>query len=1016
MEPEIVKARISELVEKFEKDKHYYCSKGYPEAQLRKDFIDPFFEALGWDMENKAGLSPFERDVILEKGETKGRPDYNFRVDGLSKFFVEAKAPSVPIDKTEHILQAKSYAYNTKEVFIVVLTDFEEFKVYDASLKPDSKNPNLGLLFDLKYTDFIKEFDKIRILSKQEVSGGSLETLLKKDAASKRLRIPVDKSFLNDMTDWREQLAKDLYRQNSELSVRTINDIVQRILDRLVFIRICEDRNILESRSLSELVDLWRLEGKRRPIQYHLNILFRKVNDDLNGEIFKPHDCERYEFDSELLARIINNLYFPNCPYRFDVIGVELLGTIYERYLGKTIRLTPQRIKVEDKPEVRHAGGVYYTPKYIVDYIVDKTVGRIISGKTPGEISKIRILDPACGSGSFLIGAFRKLIDYHIKYYEKHPEEAKVGTLFPMLIRNSDGTNRLSIEKKAEILKNNIHGVDLDPQAVEITMLSLYIKALGGERTLPHNKELLPSLANNIKCGNSLLGFNIFDQQKLVEDDVRERVNPFEWNSKTTGFGDILELGGFDVVLGNPPYIRIQEMKKWASFEVEQYKRFYESAKSGNYDIYVVFIEKGLSLLKQEGMLGFINPHKFFQAEYGKALRKIISDGQHVAEIVNFTDQQVFEEATTYTCLLFLSKKPQKEFKYAEVYDLSNPVKIVQTALENEKIRTEDLLVTKISEANVIEDAWGFGSQDEMGIKERIKLKSKPLSEITVRIFQGLVTGADPVFIMEIANIKGQIAKLKSKSLGKVVEIELGILKPLLKGAEIKRYSTPEYKFMILFPYKIVNGKAELYGKEKMETNFPKAWEYLNGNRKKLQERDRGNLKVEWYAFGRTQNIEQFYEQKIMTQVLASKASFTYDPDGLYYFVGGGNAGGYGIKIREDAGISYHYLLGLLNSSLLDFYLKKISTRFRGGFYSYAKRFIEKLPIHVPDDKTRMATIEQKVQRILELKKKTRGMSDSSGKDMIERESKVLEEEIDKIIYDIYGLTPEEIKVVEEAM
>src|SRR3990167_2263140 len=243
----------------------------------------------------------------------------------------------------------------------------------------------------------------------------------------------------------------------------------------------------------------------------HLKDLFYEVNSDLNGDIFKPHACETIDVDSNLLAEIIENLYFPKCRYRFDVIGVELLGSIYERYLGSTIRVTPQRVKVEEKPEVRKAGGVYYTPKYIVDYIVKNTVCKLIEGKTPKQIEKIKILDPACGSGSFLLGAYQYLLDYHLEYYRKHPKEAQTITFdFYQKVRPDDLS--LPLRAKARILKNNIFGVDIDPQAVEITMMSLYLKALEGERSLlPKKQALLPSLTYNIKCGNSLIGYDFFD-------------------------------------------------------------------------------------------------------------------------------------------------------------------------------------------------------------------------------------------------------------------------------------------------------------------------------------------------------------------------------------------------------------------------------------------------------------------------------------------------------------------------
>ena len=490
---ESFRERLKSLITKFEKDRNHYLSKGYPEAQVRIDFINPFFKALGWDIENKAQKPPHERDVIVELSpETTGRPDYNFRINGATKFFIEAKAPSVALDDINNILQAKSYAWSTKEVYFVILTDFEEFKLFDASLKPNPRFPDEGLIFALKYTDYIDKIEKLWELSRERVEQGSLESLLPKDTKSKRLRIPPDKSFLEDLTIWRTELAKDIHKRNPEFDVKVLNDVVQRLLDRIIFIRIAEGRKIRPERELWEIVAQWKEEGKRKSIMTHLAGLFHEVNADLNGDIFKPHACETADVDSNLLAEIIENLYFPKSRYRFDAIGVELLGSIYERYLGSTIRVTPQRIKVEEKPEVRKAGGVYYTPKYIVDYIVKNTVGKLIEGKMPRQIEKIKILDPACGSGSFLLGAYQYLIDYHLKYYREHPKEAQTLHLFPYY-KISPEELTLPLHEKAKILRNNIFGVDIDPQAVEITMMSLYLKALEGERGVLPKKTASPS-------------------------------------------------------------------------------------------------------------------------------------------------------------------------------------------------------------------------------------------------------------------------------------------------------------------------------------------------------------------------------------------------------------------------------------------------------------------------------------------------------------------------------------------
>ncbi len=291
----------------------------------------------------------------------EGRPDYNFRVAGQTKFFVEVKAPSEPLDSGKHILQAKGYAWNTKQVCFVILTDFEEFRFYDASIKPDERKPDEGLLLKLKYADYAKNLEKLWEFSRERVAAGSLETMLPRDRRTQRLRIPVDKTFLEEMTGWREDLARNVYKNNPALTAKQLNEIVQRLLDRIVFIRIAEDRHIIEKRQLEDAVDEWKARGGKFHLFEWLNDLFHRINEDFNGEIFKPHLSESIKVDSDVLAKIIERLYPPKSPYRFDVIGVELLGSIYERYLGKTIRPTAKEVRVEEKPEVRKAGGVYYT-------------------------------------------------------------------------------------------------------------------------------------------------------------------------------------------------------------------------------------------------------------------------------------------------------------------------------------------------------------------------------------------------------------------------------------------------------------------------------------------------------------------------------------------------------------------------------------------------------------------------------------------------------------------------------
>ncbi len=1043
---------LKKLISKFEADKHHTLSKGYLEAQARTDFISPFFRALGWDVENEAGLPHHEREVLVERGEydTEGRPDYSFRLGGQTKFFVEAKAPSETLDVPHHILQAKGYAWNTKSVFFVILTDFVEFRFYDASVRPDERKPDEGRLLRLRYDEYPGNVEKLWEFSKERVAAGSLDAMLPRDRRTQRLRIPVDQAFLDEMTGWREDLARNVYKNNPDLTAKQLNEVVQRLLDRIVFIRIAEDRRIIEKRQLADAVEEWRSRGGKLHIYEWLNDLFHKINEDFNGEIFKPHLSETIRIDSEVLARIIERLYPPKSPYRFDVIGVELLGSIYERYLGKTIRPTAKTVRVEEKPEVRKAGGVYYTPKYIVDYIVKNTVGKVIEGKTPKQIEKIRILDPACGSGSFLIGTFQCLIDYHVKWYLAHPEQ-EVRHAHPSLDfmrevhTDPDGGHRLSVYRKAKILRNNLFGVDIDPQAVEITMMSLYLKALEGEKSqLPPKQHLLPELKYNIICGNSLIGPDIYDQGTLFGDEEKDRINAFDWNAvaaiydrrnslversstlqssvapvsspakerrrdaaATAGpvtFGDIMRSGGFDCVIGNPPYIRIQHMKEWAPFEVEHYKARYKAASSGNYDIYVVFVEKGLSVLKPHGNLGFILPHKFFNSKYGEPLRGLLAQGKHLSHIVHFGDQQVFEGATNYTCMMFLEKGGSEKIEFVKVDDLEDWI-------ESEK-STNGV----ISSAKVTAAEWNFSVGKGSDLFEKLKAMPVKLGDLADRMAQGIRTSANEVYVLDVVSTSKKNLTARSEALRKNIELERTAVSRFLQGREIKPYAIKPSGKVVIIPYEVSNGRAAFISEQEMNRRFPRTLAYLRATKPLLEKRERGRMRGRnWYAYVYPKNIEVMQKPKILVPDIADRASFALDENGEYTFTSG-----YGITFKGAINESSKYVLGLLNSRLLDWYLKKISTTMRGGFFRYFTQFIEQLPIRPIDfsnstDKSRHDRIVTLVDRMLELNKKRHsGKLAPSEIDRVDRELASTDAEIDDLVYELYEITPEERKIVEQ--
>ncbi|RPJ12132.1 MAG: restriction endonuclease subunit M, partial [Desulfobacteraceae bacterium] len=432
--------RIKKLTETFDCNLESYKKGIYNETQVRREFIDPFFEELGWDVANKQGYAEAYKDVIHEDaikvgGVTKA-PDYCFRIGGARKFFLEAKKPSINIQEDIHpAYQLRRYGWSAK-LPLSILTDFEELSVYDCRVKPakTDKVSHSRILY-LKHTDYADRWEEIAgIFSRDAILKGSFDKYVE-SKKGKKGTTEVDTAFLHEIENWRELLARNIALRNPNLSQRELNFAVQQTIDRIVFLRICEDRGM---ESYGGLMALRNGEN----VYKRLFQLFNKADEKYNSGLFHfkkekgRENCDNLtpflQIDDKPLKEIFKNLYYPESPYEFSVLSADILGQVYERFLGKVIRLTAgHQAKIEEKPEVRKAGGVYYTPDYIVDYIVKNTVGKLVEGNNPGPrggVSHLKILDPACGSGSFLIGAYQFLLDWHRdQYINDGPENWSKG-------------------------------------------------------------------------------------------------------------------------------------------------------------------------------------------------------------------------------------------------------------------------------------------------------------------------------------------------------------------------------------------------------------------------------------------------------------------------------------------------------------------------------------------------------------------------------------------------------------
>ncbi|MCB1194364.1 MAG: N-6 DNA methylase [Leptospiraceae bacterium] len=582
--------RIQELTENFEEKLDYIKSSGQcKEAQIEDEFIKPLFKYLNWNISNEGIKNPGDREFIVQaKGKNGKEPDYLLQLDKKPFFYIEAKHSKYDLQKrTDYIWQAYSYAYSTQtrpkyeKVDFALLTDFEEFRFFDCTFPVKNHSTlNNYCVLDWTFKDYINNFDKLwEYFERENVRNGSLNSLLINEKKIKENRIAPDKAFLldldNEKNGWRIKIAKDIKKYHSNFSAEFITQAVQLILDRFIFIKVLADREIEEDYIQTIVNKIQNAKGKEEGIVYdECKEIFEQLDKTYNGSTFlKRSDLDSVKVSNKILLEILKDLLPQNSRYNFKVIPVEILGTIYEQFLGKVVVTTGKRAIIGYKPEIRKAGGVYYTPDYIVSYIVDKTVSeKLKECKSYNDLLKLKICDPACGSGSFLLAAYDVLIKWTISYFEKKVKNGANGSELKGLTKeerklvylDNDGQVRLTSKIKRDILKSCIYGVDIDPQAAEVTKMSLSLKALENtnhyevhnERTLFHTT-ILPSLEGNIKCGNSLVGTDLYEGKLQLEPEVEQVLKPFSWENEFVVFN---EKSGFDVVIGNPPYIRVQQL------------------------------------------------------------------------------------------------------------------------------------------------------------------------------------------------------------------------------------------------------------------------------------------------------------------------------------------------------------------------------------------------------------------------------------------------------------------------
>ncbi len=995
--------QVAELIERFERNEASYISSQYNEAQLRQEFINPFFEAIGWDVRNINGNAEAYKDVIHEDaikiGSAVKAPDYCFRIGGTRKFFVEAKKPFVKIDdNADAAFQLRRYAWSAN-LPLSILTNFKEFSVYDCRLKPfKNDKASVARISYFTYKDYQEKWnDLVSVFSKEAVLKGSFDRYAE-SSKLKKGTAKVDDAFLEEIELWRNELAHRIAIRNTMISVRELNFAVQRTIDRIIFLRICEDRGMEQYGRLQALMNGTNTYKR-------LYELFQRADERYNSGLFHfKKEKERAEepddltpvlnIDDQPIKDIIDRLYYPESPYEFSVLPADILGQVYEQFLGKVIRLTEgHHAKIEEKPEVRKAGGIYYTPTYIVDYIVKNTVGRLLGQEpdssrsvipskegiqsqnspkrpiTPKDVSKLRILDPACGSGSFLLGAYQYLLDWHLDWYVKDGAEKYVKAAKPILYQAQGGNYRLTTYERKRILLNNIYGVDIDPQAVEVTKLSLLLKVLEGEnnQTLDvqykmFHERALPDLGNNIKCGNSLIGPDFYSNdlfkspfvkggdRGILSDDERLRINAFDWN---TEFKDIMASGGFDAVIGNPPY-------GFHQIHDDNEKVYFKNhlvASQGSYEHYFLFYEASLKLLKNGGIHGFIVPVTWLTIPSALSLRKFILEKFSIDEIV-WLPEFVFKDAKVNTLISTISRKYPKNVQI-KIYD----------SLGFRKMPNEEFSIKQ----NHFVDASYF-----IGIFER---------------------GLDSDILKKIADVSVPLNTLAIPCSG-YNPYEIG--KGERPEGGLQNKETVETK-----PYHSTNKEGNLWKPEIIGRDLSRYYVYVTGKR--------------WIKYGpwlaAPRDPDNFVGKRILVQEITGgkdrRIIAAYYEGELYHSRDV-------IPIKCDKSpVSPLYILGILNSTLITWYHHKRSPKSQKALFpKVLVSDIAKLPIYPidftdPTNKSSHDKMVSLVDQMLSLNKQLKSAKTEYEKTALQRQIATTDKQIDELVYELYGITDEERKIIE---
>ena len=904
------------LIEKYQRNRDSYLHSDYNETQLRNDFLNPFFQLLGWDITNAAGKPTNEREVLLEESvredalSTSKKPDYTFRLYAERKFFLEAKKPSIVLETNDVAArQVRRYGF-TARLKISVLSNFEHLIIYDCSEPVQDNDVSSKCRIRVyHYSEYEAKFEEIgELLGKDSVFSGRFDEHWR-DIEARQREISVDSLFLSQINEWRITLAQQILAHRSDLSELALNDLVQRYLNSIIFLRVCEDRNLEEYRTLfrcasnqdyNALIEKFRLADRK----YNAGLF----SHEMVGEIIRANHSAFWI--------IINKLYYPESPYSFSVFSSDILGGIYEIFLTQRLRIVDGIVSLVPKPENADRD-IVTTPIHIVRDILRLTVKSFCEGKSDEQIIAGKFADIACGSGAFLLETFQLLTDSLVDYY--------LRAEITKLRRTGVNTYLLPFDLKRQILENCIFGVDKDFNAVEATKFGLLLKLLEDEDNATIITPALPSLNDNIHFGNSLV------EPRVTSQSNRREINPFDFGERK-----------FDCIVGNPPYMSTEDMRRFTPAEISIYASVFSSAHK-QYDKYFLFVERALTLLRPGGYLGYIVPIKFTKVGAGLKLRNLLQRQRSVSHIISFGANQIFADKTTYTCILIARKHDLQTFQYLEIGNLTQW-----------KIRHSEPPPQYVGIDELSEEAWVLVPRNLKPAYDQILQLSITLGDLVgeENVYNGIQTSANPIYINVETSHDDEFIYFKKNGIS--WKVEKLLTRPYFKTSSgsdnLNTYRPFRPNAFVIFPYLVQDGRVTFVDITTLQDKFPFTYAYLNHFKTELQRPTRDikpepQTPHEWYRYGRQQSLDSCnVPAKIIVGVLAQGNKYAIDFNQTL-ISSGGTAGYCMITLPNNLQYSIYYIQALLNSKYLEWFAALNGEVFRGGYIARGTKVLKRLPI-----------------------------------------------------------------------